>query len=234
MCQFHLRTAPETWLACGACAPGRLGELDGYTPAAPAAPAGTAGPDLDSTGPLLTPAFLEQLHRSQPSEARCHATIEPALIAARESLVGLARIRRGLVLGRGQRPPGCITLITAEMDAILAGRHGCCDHQECLDAREYFSAFRPGATRPDLRGLPFNINDFIPCTRVQAACQGFVARAAQWAQHDHQNREGYWAAGTSGHPWAFAERQFIVAEHGVVGRSAVPNYPTTPQTPSGP
>ena len=234
MCQFHLRTAPETWLACGACAPGRLGELDGYTPAAPAAPAGTAGPDFDSTGPLLTPAFLEQLHRSQPSEARCHATIEPALIAARESLVGLARIRRGLVLGRGQRPPGCITLITAEMDAILAGRHGCCDHQECLDAREYFSAFRPGATRPDLRGLPFNINDFIPCTRVQAACQGFVARAAQWAQHDHQNREGYWAAGTSGHPWAFAERQFIVAEHGVVGRSAVPNYPTTPQTPSGP
>ena len=147
---------------------------------------------------------------------------------SRESLTGLARNRRGLVLGRGQRPPGCTTLITAEMDAILARRRGDCNHQVCLMARDYFAPFR------QLRGLPFSINDFIPCTRVQAACQGFVARAAQWAQRDHQNREGYWAAGTSGHPWAFAERQLIVAEHGVVGRSAVPNYPTTPQTPSGP
>jgi len=201
-----------------AASPGRLGELDEYTPAAPATPAGAAGPDFDSTGPLLTPEFLRQLHRSQPCEARCDVTIEPALIAARESLTGLARNRRGLVLGRGQRPPGCTTLITAEMDAILARRRGDCNHQECLKARDYFAPFR------QLRGLPFSINDFIPCTRVQAACQGFVARAAQWAQHEHQNFEGCWAAKTCGDPWTFAEKQFIKAE-GYVGGSAVPSYP---------
>jgi len=196
--------------------------------------------DFDSTGPLLTPEFLEQLHRSQPCKARCHATIEPALIAARENLSVLTRRRRGLVLGRGQRPPGCITLVTAEMDAILAhGRCRQCDHQECLDAREHFAALYPGARRPDLRGLPFDINDFIPCTRVQAACQAFVARAAQRAQLDHTNREGYWAAKANGRPWAFAEEQYVAAENKVVGTrevpnylrvvgtSAVPNYPTT-------
>ena len=225
-CQFHLRTAPETWLACGACAPGRHGELNEHAPVAPANWMGPGALDVDSTGPLLTPEFLEQLHRSQPCKARCHATIEPALIAARENLTGLTRSRRGLVLGRGHRPPGCITLITAEVDAILTGRHRECDHQECRDARKYFAAFYPGARRPDLRGLPFNINDFVPCTRAQAACQGFVARAAQRAQCDHTNREGYWAAEASGRPWAFAEEQFNMAESNVARRSAVPDYPT--------
>ena len=229
MCQFHLRTAPETWLACGACAPGRHGELNEHAPVAPANWMGPGTRDFDSTGQLLTPEFLEQLHRSQPCEARCHATIEPALIAARENLTGLTRSRRGLVLGRGHRPPGCITLVTAEMDAILTGRHRECDHQECRDARKHFAAFYPGARRPDLRGLTFGSNDFIPCTRAQAACQGFVARAAQRAQCDHTNREGYWAAEASGQPWAFAQEQYNMAE-----RSAAPNYPTTPQTPSGP
>ena len=233
MCQFHLRTAPETWLACGACAPGCLNELNEHAPVTPANWMGHGELDFDSTGPLLTPELLRQLHRSQPCKARCHATIEPALIAARESLSVLTRRRRGLVLGRGQRPPGCITLVTAEMDAILTWRRRC-DHQECLDARKHFAAFHPGPRRSDPRGLPFGINDFIPCTRVQAACQAFVARAAQRARRDHTNREGYWAAEADGRPWAFAEEQFIAAENNVVGASAAPNCPTTSQTPSGP
>ena len=231
MCQFHLRTAPETWLACGACAPGRHGELNEHAPVAPANAMGHGAADFDSTGQLLTPEFLEQLHKSQPCTARCHATIEPALIAARENLTGLVRSRRGLVLGRGHRPPGCITLITAEMDAILTGRHRECDHQECRDARKHFAALYPGAGRPDLRGLPFDINDFIPCTWAQAACQGFVARAAQRAQCDHTNREGYWGAELSGRPWAFAQEQFNVAESNVAGQGSMPNYPTTPSGP---
>ena len=224
MCQFHLRTAPETWLACGACAPGRHGELNEHAPVAPANWMGPGTVDFDSTGPLLTPESLEQLHRSRPCTARCHTTIEPALIAARENLTGLTGSRRGLVLGRGHRPPGCTTLVTAEMDAILAGRHRECDHPECRDARKHFAAFHPGARRPDLRGRPFDINDFIPCTRAQAACQGFVARAAQRAQCDHTNREGYWAAEASGRPWAFAQEQFNMAESNVARRSAAPSY----------
>ena len=135
---------------------------------------------------------------------------------------GLARNRRGIVLGRGQRPPGCTTLITAGMDAILARQHtvgsegsGACDHQECQTARKYYASF--------------NNNDFIPCTRAQAACQGFVARAAQWKQYEHRNLAGCWAAETSGGPWAFAEKQLIKAE-GCVGGTAVPSYPTNLDT----
>ena len=64
VCQFHLSTAPETWLACGACPPaGRLGRLS----------------ELDAAwthrvGPLLTPGFLEQLRGSRPCRAKCDTT----------------------------------------------------------------------------------------------------------------------------------------------------------------
>ena len=79
VCQFHLRTAPETWLACGACSPGLLDNLNAYTAATPATPAGSAGADIDNTGPMMTLELMEQeLHMSQPCRARCNATIEPA------------------------------------------------------------------------------------------------------------------------------------------------------------
>ena len=79
MCQFHLRTAPETWLACGACPPGLLdGPPGGPVRAHLDRARGTGrasssrGGDIDNTGPLMTLELMEQLHMSQPCRARCN------------------------------------------------------------------------------------------------------------------------------------------------------------------
>ena len=147
-----------------------------------------------------------------------------ALIAARELLTGLERNRRGIVLGRGQRPLGCTTIITTAIDAILARQHtvgsegsGACNHEECQAAREHYASL--------------NNNDFIPCTRAQAACQAFVARAAQWEQYMHNDHAGCWGAETCGDPWAFAYKQWVNSEGALyAGGPRAPSYPTNLDT----
>ena len=155
-----------------------------------------------------------------------------ALIAARELLTGLERNRRGIVLGRGQRPLGCTTIITTAIDAILARQHtvgsegsGACNHEECRAARAHYASF--------------GNYDFTPCTRAQAACQGFVSRAAQWARHMHDDRAGCWGAEARGDSWAptasGSPRRDASTQEGP-GHQAIPQTHTLlkyPITPSG-
>ena len=77
------------------------------------------------------------------------------------------------MLGLGQRPLGCTTLITAEMDSIL----------DSVLSRE-----EEGGGQAARLG--------------QAACLNFVIAAAREAQSSHRNQAGCWGAKALGEMWS--------------------------------
>ena len=122
------------------------------------------------------------------------------------------------MLGRGQRPLGCTTLITAEMDSILTSslsreevvwRRPCaCKHELC------------GAAYPHRHRL--GDEEITLCTRAQAACLNFVLAAARQAQDEHCNQAGCWGVETCGEIWAYAHRRWLP--------EWVPGFPTNLDT----